>query len=69
MTTSVISAITDVFDGIFSWIMEAIQSVIGVFWASEGGLTFLGVLCLIALGISIFFLVMGLIQSFLHLRS
>lgn len=66
MTTSVITAITAVFTAIFEWIMEAIPSVVGVFWATEGGLTFLGVLAVIALGISIFFLIMGLIQRFLH---
>lgn len=69
MTESVITAITDVFTAIFAWIMEAVQTVVGVFWASEGGLTFLGVLALIALGISVFFLVMGLIQNFLHFRG
>lgn len=70
---AIISAMTAVFDAIFTWILSAISAVIPVFWtAGEGGageLTFLGVLTLIALGISIFFLVMGLIQNFLHLRG
>lgn len=69
MTASVITAITAVFTAIFDWIMTAITTVIGVFYVAETGLTFLGVLALIALGISIFFLVMGLIQNFLHLRG
>lgn len=68
MTASVISAITAVFTAIFEWILSAITAVIPVFWSGEG-LTFLGVLALIALGISIFFLVMGLIQNFLHFRG
>lgn len=68
MTASVISAMTAVFDAIFTWLLSAIESVIAIFWASEG-LTFLGVLALIALGISIFFLLVGLIQNFLHLRG
>lgn len=72
--TAVISAMTAVFSAIFSWIIEAIPSVIAVFWtAGEGGtggeLTFLGVLALIALAVSIFFLLLGLIQNFLHLRG
>lgn len=70
---AIISAMTAVFDAIFTWILAAISAVIPVFWtAGENGageLTFLGVLTLIALGISIFFLVMGLIQNFLHLRG
>ena len=71
MTATVISAITSVFTAVFTWIKTAITSVIEVFYTSgeSGGLTFLGVLALIALAISIFFLLMGLIQNFLHLRG
>ena len=68
VTATVISAITAVFTAVMSWIITAIQSVVAVFWTGEA-LTFLGVLALIALGISIFFLLVGLIQNFLHLRG
>lgn len=72
MTAGVITAMTAVFTAIFQWIQGAITSVIDVFYVSEGtnqGLTFLGVLALVALGISIFFLLVGLVQNFLHLRG
>lgn len=71
MTATVISAITAVFTAVFTWIKTAILSVIEVFYTTgdQGGLTFLGVLSLIALSLSIFFLIMGLIQNFLHLRG
>ncbi len=68
VTATVISAITAVFTAVMSWIITAINSVVAVFWTGEA-LTFLGVLALIALGISIFFLLVGLIQNFLHLRG
>lgn len=68
MTASVITAMTAVFTAIFDWILTAIESVLAVFWTGEA-LTFLGVLALVALGISIFFLLVGLIQNFLHLRG
>lgn len=68
MTASVISAITAVFTAVMGWLQTAITSVVAVFWTGEA-LTFLGVLALIALGISIFFLLVGLIQNFLHLRG
>lgn len=68
MTASVITAITAVFTAIFEWIITAIEAVVPVFYGAEG-LTFLGVLALVALGISIFFLVLGLIQNFLHFRG
>ncbi len=68
MTATVISAITSVFTAVMTWLQSAITSVVAVFWTGEA-LTFLGVLALIALGISIFFLLVGLIQNFLHLRG
>lgn len=66
---NIVTEMTEVFTSIMGWIITAIQSVIGVFWDAEAGLTFLGILAIVALGISIFFLLMGIIQSFLHLRS
>lgn len=68
-TANIIGALTAVFDAIFTWLVSAIQAVIPVFWVAGTGLTFIGVLALVALGISIFFLILGLIQNFLHLRS
>ena len=67
-TGAIITALTAVFDGVMTWIISAINATIAVFWTGTG-LTFLGVLALIALAISIFFLLMGLIQNFLHLRG
>lgn len=72
--TAIITAMTTVFSAVFEWIMGAITAVIPVFWTaaetgSGGELTFLGVLAIIALAISIFFLLVGLIQNFLHLRG
>lgn len=69
MTTSVITAITDVFTAVMAWVIEAVQSVIAVFYVAESGLTFLGVLALVALSISIFLLLMNIISNFLQLRG
>ena len=71
---AIITAMTTVFDSVFTWIKSAITSCIEVFYTAGAGetpgqLTFLGVLALIALAISIFFLLVGLIQNFLHLRG
>lgn len=71
---AIITAMTTVFDAVFTWVKSAITSVIEVFYTSGGAdkpgqLTFLGVLALVALAISIFFLLVGLIQNFLHLRG
>lgn len=72
--TAIITAITSVWTAIFTWITSSITSLIPIFWTdgsgSEAGqLTFLGVLAVLALGIAVFFLIMGVIQNFLHLRG
>lgn len=68
-----ISAITNVFTEMGSWLVTAIQSMLSVFATSgtDGTvtLTFLGVLAVAGLGLSIMFLVIGLIQNFLHFRG
>lgn len=66
---SVVSAITDVWGSLMNWLATNIPAVIKVFYDAESGLTFLGTLAVVALGISVFFLLMGLIQNFLHLRG
>lgn len=70
----VITAITDVFKAMGEWFVEFIPTLISLFYTApaegvSGGLTFLGVLAVCGLAISVFFLVMGLIQNFLHFRG
>ena len=65
----VFTAISKVFDGVITWIISAINQAIPLFYVAEKGLTFLGVLSVVALAISVFFLLIGLIQNFLHLRG
>lgn len=65
----VISQITQVWTSLMQWLSTSVGSVVEIFYTSEGGLTFLGTLAVFALGISVFFLLMGLIQNFLHLRG
>lgn len=72
--SGVIASMTTVFTEVMTWIITAIQSVIAVFYVvPEGGgageLTFLGCLALVALSISIFFLLVGVITNFLKLRN
>lgn len=66
---NVITAITGVFTAVGEWITSTIPNVVQVFYTAEEGLTFLGTLAVVALGISVFFLIMGLIQNFLHFRG
>lgn len=70
MSTSLLTAIFAVFTAVGDWIMEALQDLTGLFWnATDNSLTFLGVLSLVALGISVIFLMIRVIQNFLHFRG
>ena len=65
-----ITAVTNVFTGIGEWLTSFLPTIMSLFWDAEAGsLTFLGVLGVCGLAISIFFLLMGVIQNFLHFRG
>lgn len=66
--TNVLNAILDVFDAVSTWIGEAVTAVIPMFYGADG-LTFLGVLAVAGLAFSVIFLVIGIIQNFLHFRG
>lgn len=63
--TNVLSAILAVFTSVGEWIVTAVQSFIPMFYGSDG-LTFLGVLAVAGLAFSVVFLIIGIIQKFLH---
>lgn len=63
---NLITAITGVFDDLSEWLVGAVGSVTGLFYDSTSGLTFLGTLAIIGLGISVIFLLIGIVQKFLH---
>lgn len=70
----IVTAITDVFSAIGTWITTFLNSLVSIFWTAGSGetaghLTFFGILAIIGLAISVFFLIMGVIQNFLHLRG
>ena len=67
---AIMTAIGEIWTAIITWIVSAISSLTEVFYdTTSGEFTFLGVLALIGLGIGIVFLVIGVIQNFLRMRS
>lgn len=68
----ILTAIFGVFSKFGTWIVETIPDLLGLFWkpaAESGGtgsLTFLGILAVCGLAMSVIFLLVGLIQRFLH---
>ena len=67
-TATVLDAILNVFTSVGTWIAGAVEQVTPMFYA-EGALTFLGVLAVAGLAISVVFLIIGVIQNFLHFRG
>lgn len=65
--TSVLTSILAVFSAIGTWIVGAVEDMIPIFWNStDSSLTLIGVLSVAGLGLSVIFLVVGLIQRFFH---
>ena len=67
-------AITTVWTAIMTWITTALGSVQTIFYTAgtngaDGSLTFLGTLAVIGVAIGVCFLIIGVVQNFLRLRS
>lgn len=74
MEASVLQSVLDVFSAVGEWFSEFVPTLFSLFWTpgasgAPGSLTFLGVLAVAGLAISVVFLVVGLIQNFLHFRG
>lgn len=71
----ILNRVLDVFEAMGEWIPEAVNSLIPLFYTAptttdgEGALTFLGVLAVAGLSVSVVFLLIGIIQNFLHFRG
>lgn len=70
---NILSAIFEIFTGVGDWITQALNSLMDLFWLpgaeGAGELTFLGVLAVAGLAFSVIFLIIGIIQRFLHFRG
>lgn len=66
---NVLSRILEVFTAVGEWITSAVESLTPMFYTSEAGLTFMGVLAVAGLAFSVVFLILGIIQNFLHFKG
>lgn len=62
----IIDSITSVFSDIMVWFANSFGTIQSMFYNADSGLTFLGTLAVCGLAISVFFLLMGILQRFLH---
>lgn len=66
---SILDAILEIFTGVGTWISGAVTKLMPMFYVPETGLTLIGVLAVAGLAFSVVFLVIGIIQNFLHFRG
>lgn len=66
---NIVNSILELFTALSEWLVTTIPSIMSMFYVAETGLTFLGALAVAGLGISVIFLLIGVIQNFLHFRS
>lgn len=67
-STSVLDAVLAVFASMAQWFSTTIPTITSIFYA-EGALTFMGVLAVAGLAVSVVFLLIGVISNFLHFRG
>lgn len=67
--SSIITAVTSVFTAVGEWFGGAVQAMIPIFYTAEDGLTFIGTLTIMGLSISVTFLLLNVISSFLQFRG
>lgn len=65
MENTVLSEMLGVFEGVANWLTRAVQNIIPMFYAEETGLTFIGILAIASLAISVAFLLINVIRSYL----
>lgn len=68
-TSSILTAILAVFAQVGSWVTTTIPQFYQLFYNAETGLTLLGVLAVSGLGMSVIFLLIGIIQRFIKWQA
>lgn len=66
---AVLESILQVFDSIGEWISSSVTDLLPMFYNAESGLTVIGVLAVSGLAFSVVFLIIGIIQNFMHFRG
>lgn len=66
---TILNAVLAVFTGVIDWFITSMNSVVALFYSAETGLTFFGVMALIALGISLVLLFIRMVKNYLTFRG
>lgn len=69
MTANLTTAVFDVFEAVSTWFTDTIGSFVDLFYSAENGLTFLGIMALIGIGIAVARMFFAIITSFVQMRA
>lgn len=64
--TGILDSVLAVFEAMATWLRDAVEAVVPMFYTAESGLTFIGVLACASLAISVAFLIFGMVRSFIQ---
>lgn len=65
---TLIGSIGEVWEALMDILMGFVTDVQPLFYSAETGLTFVGTLSIVAVGIAVILLIVNIVRSFLHLR-
>lgn len=66
---AIVDSILGVFTDVGEWISSAVGSFMPMFYTAEDGLTFMGILTVMGLAVSVAFLCIGILQRFLKFKG
>lgn len=69
MTSNLVTAVFDVFSAVSTWFIGTIMDFVELFYNAESGLTFLGIMALVGLGIAVARMFFAIITSFVQMRA
>lgn len=65
---NIVQQMFGVFSDVGTWMIDSIKDITALFWDAETGLTFIGTLALVGLGIAVIRMIIAMIRSFMQLR-
>lgn len=69
LTSNLTTAVFGVFEAVSTWFTTTIGDFVDLFYSSENGLSFLGIMALIGIGIAVARMFFAIITSFVQMRA
>lgn len=66
---SIVTAVFAIFQEIASWFLDSLLDFVQLFYSAEDGLTFIGVMALVGIGIGVVRMLFAIITSFVQFRG